>query len=171
LDREKVHQVLKEMPEALKCKAGEVLCLVDSGATVNAAWISKHFPAFAKLLRETAASRRGDAAVTANGSKLYEKGSVNVTGKIGNQDAHINFRDMEVELPILSVRKMVKKGNQVLFDEGGGFITNRATGARIRFFEYAGAYYLKLEVGDPDAANLITGKGKGKTPGFARPGR
>ena len=69
---------------------------------------------------------------------------------------------MEVEMPILSVRKMVKRGNDVDFRRGGGFVRNRSTGKTIQFHEYEGVYYLKLKVDDPgDAMNSL---------GFGRPG-
>ena len=39
----------------------------------------------------------------------------------------ITFKSMDVELPILSVRKMVKRNNVVRFADGGGTIRNRTT--------------------------------------------
>ena len=58
---------------------------------------------------------------------------------------------MEVELPILSVRKMVKRGNDVRFVPDGGTITHRDTGRSIKFHEHEGVYFLKLKVAGPDA--------------------
>ena len=169
LSKKRLNRVLSSMPEALRCGANEVLCLVGSGSTMNAAWIEKQFPAYAKLIQSTAASRRGESAVTANGSKLYEKGGVSISGSVNSQPATIDFKDMEVEIPILSVRKMIKKRNQVHFDEGGGFIENKDTGTRVPFYEYAGAYYLKLCVHDPKPIHQLLGSNR--QPDFHRLGR
>ena len=40
----KIRKLLKSTPAQLGCGPDEILCLVDSGSTVNAAWIEKHFP-------------------------------------------------------------------------------------------------------------------------------
>ena len=53
---------------------------------------------------------------------------------------------MEVELPILSVRKIVKRKYQATFDEGGGTIKSKETGRAIRLYEFEGVYFLKLQV-------------------------
>ena len=61
----------------------------------------------------------------------------------------VNFKDMEIELPILSVRKMVKRGNDVRLVPDGGTITTRDTGRSIRFHEHEGVYFLKLRIAGP----------------------
>ena len=47
------------------------------------------------------------------------------------------------------VRKMVKRKNDVVFTEGGGWIYHRASRRKIHFFEHEGVYFLKLKVNDP----------------------
>ena len=159
---QKVRKLLESLPDELVCGPNEVLCLVDSGSTVNAAWIKKHFPQFAHLVEETLASRRGDSATTACGKKLYNKGRCVVYVHADDQPFPVAFKDMEVEMPILSVRKMVKRGNDIDFRKGGGFIRNRNNGKTVRFHEYEGVYYLKLRVENPaDVVNIM---------GFPRPG-
>ena len=93
----------------------------------------------------------------------------------------IDFRDMEVEMPILSVRKMIRKRNLVQFEDDGGFIKNQDTGRTTKFYECGGAYFLKLRIDDPSVAEqwLGTGlpepasssKGKGSGSSFPRPGQ
>ena len=56
---------------------------------------------------------------------------------------------MEPEVPILSVRKIVKKGNDVNFQKGQGTIVHRTTGRTLRFNEHDGVYFLKIKVPDP----------------------
>ena len=74
----KIRRIIRSLPEALKCKSNEILCLVDSGSTINAAWIEKHFPQYAHLVQPTAASRSGDFATTAGGQKLMNKGKCTI---------------------------------------------------------------------------------------------
>ena len=118
---------------------------------MNAAWIAKHFPQYAQLVQETLASQRGDGAITACGVKLKNKGRCNVQGSVDDKIFNIAFKDMEVELPILSVRKMVRHGNDVQFKDKGGTITDRSTGRVIRFFEHEGVYFLKFKVSGPNS--------------------
>ena len=160
----KIRKILRTMPAQLVCGPDEILCLVDSGSTVNAAWIEKHFPAYMNLVRQTKASLRGDSATTAGGHKLVNKGRCVVNATADDQAFPVAFKDMETELPILSVRKMVKRQNDVQFGDEGGFIRNRESGKQIPFFEHEGVYFLKLKVAHP--------KDNGQQPdlGFAWPG-
>lgn len=78
---------------------------------------------------------------------------------MGKHDFSVAFKDMDVEMPILSVRKMVIRQNDVRFAEGGGTITHRKTKRTLPLFEYEGAYFVKLKVGkskvsDPMAADV-----------------
>ena len=63
----------------------------------------------------------------------------------------INFKDMEVELLILSVRKTVKRGNDVRFVPDGGTMTHRDTGRSIKFQDHEGVYVPKSKVAGPNA--------------------
>ena len=135
----------------LICGPDEVLCLVDSGSTINAAWIEKHFPQYAKMIHSTEASRRGDTATTACGMELKNKGRCAVHGTVDDLPFSVAFKDMEVELPILSVRKMVRRNNDVRFSGKGGTIRNKNTGRVLKFYEHEGVYFLKLKVNGPDA--------------------
>ena len=135
----RLKKVLKSMPPELKCSDEEVLCLVDSGATINAAWIERHFPQYEDLVQPTEASMNGDGATTAGGQKLKNKGRCVVHGSSQGMDLNIAFKDMETEVPILSVRKMVKKGNDVNFEKGGWTIVHRTTGRTPKLYEHDGS--------------------------------
>ena len=63
---------------------------------------------------------------------------------------------METDLPILSVRKMIKAGSDVEFHDGGGSIRNRQTGLTLFFYEHEGVYFIKLKVKDPALLDLVT---------------
>ena len=146
---QKIRKLLRSMPVELICGPDETLCLMDSGSTINAAWIEKHFPAYAKLVKPTAASEAGDFATTAGGQRLYNKGRCVVKATVDGQPLDVAFKDMETEVPILSVRKMVQKGNDVRFRQLGGTIKNHSTGKILKFYEHQGVYFIKLKISDP----------------------
>ena len=56
---------------------------------------------------------------------------------------------MKVDVKILSVRRMVKLGNDVVCTESCGTITNRVTGQTLKFIEADGTSWIKLKVGPP----------------------
>ena len=150
VEAEKIRKALKTRPVELECKPGEVLCLVDSGSTVNAASIAKHFPWYAGMVRPTKKSRAGDFATTACGKQLANKGRCAINSTVDGEPFPVAFKDMDVELPILSVRKMVKRNHVVTFDVEGGTIVNKATGQTFHFHEHEGVYFIKLKVAGPD---------------------
>ena len=124
----KIRKALRSKPVELECGADEVLCLVDSGSKINVAWIGKHIPQYVDLADP--ASERGDFATTSGGHKFFNKGRCLIKGYVREQSFPVAFKDMEVELPILSVRKIVKKKNDVRFTQKGGTIRNQVTGRR-----------------------------------------
>ena len=84
---------------------------------------------------------------------------------IDDHEMPIVFSNLKVDVPILSVRRMVKLGNDVIFTETGGSITNRLTGQKLTFIEADCTYCIKLKVQPPDDIEM-------KDPGtsvFARP--
>ena len=77
-------------------------------------------------------------------------------------------------MPILSVRRMVKRGSAVCFEDMGGFIIDRETRTVIRFYEFEGVYFVKLKVHDPATFKhlLEPDEGDKVDPApFGRPGR
>jgi hypothetical protein len=79
---------------------------------------------------------------------------------------------METDLPILSVRKMVKQDNTVRFKNGGGTIRNRKTGRIVHFYEHEGVYFIKLKLTDPSLLDLSPADSANDRPvGFHRQGR
>ena len=122
----KTPRIIKSKPIELECAEDEQLCLVDSESTVNAARIEKHFPQYIKFIQQTLASKRGDSASTAGGQRLKNKGRCVVHGSVDGVEFPIPFKNMEVELTILSIRKMVRRRNDVRFTNGGGTIFSQA---------------------------------------------
>ena len=50
----------------------------------------------------------------------------------------------DVKKPLASVMKIVKKGNQVVFDEEGSYIRNKKTGTRTEMREEHGVYVFDI---------------------------
>lgn len=124
-----------------------VYVMVDSGASINAGWAKTHFPG--SIVRTSPGQLKGEFANTANGDRLYNEGEFDVTGECDGVSMSIGFTNMKVDTPIASIRKFCKSGNDVSFYEGGGCIVNRKTGAKARFMEMAGVYFLKLKLKQP----------------------
>ena len=72
-------------------------------------------------------------------------------GTADSQNITVPFQDMDVELPIISVRKCVKSGKDVRFYEGGGELRDRRTGKTIHIHELDGTYFIRMKVELPDA--------------------
>ena len=63
----------------------------------------------------------------ASGAPMESDEVVDVKASVQGQTHDIEFDDLPVECPIIRVRKMVRKGNKVVFEERGGYILNKAT--------------------------------------------
>ena len=161
---------MKVMTRKIHVGPDEQLVLMDSGSTVNVAKIKKHFPAYEDLVIPSKGSLRGETATTACGGILVNRGKVVVHGSSDGQEVSIPFQDMDVELPIVSVRKCVKAGKDVRFYEGGGQLKDRKTGKTIQIYELDGTYYMKLKVHSPEHQNLMINKVRIPEV-VARPGR
>ena len=148
-ERRKLSKIMKVLTSKIELENDEVLVLMDSGSTINVAKVKKHFPAYADLVVPSSGSMSGETATTACGKRLTNRGKCRIRGKSDNQELVIPFQDMDVELPIVSVRKCVKSGKDVNFFEGGGELKDRSTGKTIRNHEIDGTYFMKLKVHDP----------------------
>ena len=57
---------------------------------------------------------------------------------------HMGATVTEVDDALLSVSKVVKAGNNVVFDQGGSYIENKTTGEVTPLIEQRGLYKLKM---------------------------
>ena len=75
-----------------------------------------------------------------------------IKGQVQDQAFPVAFKEMEVELLILSARKIVKKKKKkdVRFTQQGGTIRNKDTGQTVMFYEHNGIYFLKLKTSGPN---------------------
>ena len=158
-----------KIPDTLLAE-DEQWALVDSGATINAACIKKQFAMYANHVIASRAQLAGETATTANGQEMKNEGRCRVDATVDGFNFPICFQNMAVDVPIISVRKIVKHGKRVTFEEDGGTIYNRATGTTLRFEEFDGAYWIKLKVKAPsDQPPCDQGTGLSKSD-FIRPG-
>ena len=65
---------------------------------------------------------------------------------IDGESIDIECSNIKTEIPILSVRRMVRKKNRVMAEEESGEIVNLKTGKKIPFFEQGSVYFLKVEI-------------------------
>ena len=58
----------------------------------------------------------------------------------------IPFSDLPLTMPILSVRKHVRRNHRCRIKEGGGYFTHNVTKKRTRFVEKEGVYFMRMKV-------------------------
>ena len=166
-----IEYIRKIIPGLPPCTADEVWALVDSGSTINAADILEHFPEYAKFIKRSKAQSRGEVATTAGGHELKHEGKCNIAATVDGFDFPIPFSNMKVDIPILSVRKAVKNGNDVTFTDDGGTIVNRDNGRTLTFIEANGSYWIKMKVLPPDLKDIPTNsQSMESSQVFTRPG-
>ena len=100
---------------------------------------------------------------------MKSKGRCVVHAQVQGHDFPVTFKDMETELPILSVRKIARRGNDVGFREKDGWIENRKTKKIMKFYSHEGGYFIKLKVTDPSLLMDVDESDSGSD--FHRPGR
>lgn len=131
-------------PDSRELKKGEKWCMMDSGAGCHAADAKKEFP-----LHKRRKGKQVRKCVLANGDPMESDEVVDVRAGIQGETHEIEFDNLPVECPIISVRKIVRKGNKVVFQERGGYIHNLKTNKRLHFVEKNGVYFIKILVHPP----------------------
>ena len=121
----------------------EEWALVDSGSGVHGCNPKTHL----KRIPVTPTDRKLKCT-TADGSPMLGTGgiqSVTFTTIEGHECA-VDFDELPVAMPIISVKLMAKRGHAVVFDDdlGGGSITNKATKQRSQIIEREGVYFIKM---------------------------
>ena len=128
----------------IECDNDEILAMIDSGSFTHAADADAHLPGHEVLPPGPRELRR--KAETACGGILDIKGLVNVEAEANGHNLSIKFSHMNVNTPIISVRKLVKDGYEIYICDGGGFIRHTETGKLMYFMEHQGVYYMKLKI-------------------------
>ena len=71
------------------------------------------------------------------------------TFTVHSEDGHVRCvtaQVCDVNKSLLNVRKVTKAGHRVIFDDGFGYIEDKATGERMYMVDKEGLYVLKLWV-------------------------
>ena len=123
---------------------GEMIALVDTGSFTHAIDAETELPDHA--IEACDPDAPGTSAETAGGGILKKLGVVKTKGLIDDSEVEITWDHMKVSTPILSVRKLVKDGNDVYINKNGGYITHLASGKKMRIFNFQGVYYLRMKV-------------------------
>ena len=131
--------------------------IVDSGASIHGADASKHFPG----IEPTPSKQDGLECTAANGGDMTVRGEQIVEYEV--EEGHkcvTTFLNAGCELPIISVRKLTRDGNIVVFDKRikGGYIKNLRTGKVTHFVEKDGIYFLKMILRRPKVNNSGFGR-------------
>ena len=127
-----------------------MLLLMDSGATIHAGEIKKYFPQYSRSIKRSRAQDMGATATSAGGHALKYEGKCRIDGDVEGMPISVMLNNMKVDIPILSVRKLVKDGFDICFTESGGYIKARDDGKKVQLIEADGAYWLKMKVNPPD---------------------
>lgn len=147
--------VAKEMPRTKDGK--HLLACVDSGSVTTVLDAEKELHGHPILPSKS--QRQGLNYVGANGGKIANEGKVKVNIKTTNgvRLTDVTFQNAKVKMPILSVRRIVRKGSRVEFFVGGGVI-HLPDGQKIDFVERFGVYFVHLIVEPPDGSYDLDGK-------------
>lgn len=118
---------------------------MDSGAGCHAADAKKEFPKHRRRKGKHVRKR-----VLDNGDPMESDEVVVVSAGIQGENHVVEFDDLPVECTVISVRKIVRTGNKVVFQEKGGYILNEKTQKRLEFVEKHEVYFIKILVHPPD---------------------
>lgn len=131
----------------------ERLILLDSGSSLDAADIETEFPNYLALVQDSKKDEDDIAATTACGGVVTNKGKVVIAGTIKDKkgesyDFPLPFNNMKVQIPILSLRNVMKRGHTARLNDTGGYLRNLSNGSKVPVYEKEGVYYLKVKIRD-----------------------
>ena len=148
-----INKLAKRCPSDEELGPDEFYMMMDSGSGSNGAKCKSLFPKY-KVHGHTK-DRPQQNCITACGTPLEHRGHCNLNVEIGGEDHILPMDDLDVDVPILSVRRIVRRGNLVKFRRGGGYIQNARTGRKLPFIERQGVYFIKVKVKNPNPTASI----------------
>ena len=118
---------------------------VDSGASET---VIPENTARAALLQPSEASKRGVQYEVANGHRIPNLGQKTFQGFTETEDLvrGVTAQVCDVNKPLLSVARLVKSGNTVVFSSDGSYVEDNNTKERMWLQESGGMFMLKLWV-------------------------
>ena len=150
-NRKRVIKASKKMPDSHQLQPGEQWAMVDSGAGTPAIHVKKHCPELLHLPREAKKKKR---CIMANGDELVVVNELETMCELDGHEVPVTFSDLPVACPILGVRRIVRRGNMVCFQDEGGFILGKKLGRKIDFVEREGVYFVRMKIKGPGDPHL-----------------
>ena len=131
-----------------------------------------NYPNYLPFVKGNEDMDNASCATTACGGVVSNNGKVTVAASVKDRrgetmDFPIPFNNMEVQIPILSLRNTMKRGHTARLNQRGGYIKNLMNGQRAPVYEREGVYYLKVKIRAPPPLPDVSSS----EVGFARPGR
>ena len=151
-DFKSLARIARNHPSDDRLRPGEQWVMMDSGANIDAANISEHFPEYLNCIESLNPMSGDGGAECASGSVVKCRGKANVRGSLDGQSTSIVFRDMDIRMPIASMRKRVHGagGFDVFLTNGGAMMRHRTSGKLVKLYDRGGVYFAKFKTHLPD---------------------
>ena len=105
-------------------------------------------------MQESVGSRKGVHYIAADGGRMPNLGEKRVPFKTSDgATSSVLFQVTNARKPLVSVARIVEKGNRVIFSQSGSYIENERTRRRIPIVAENGTYHLEVEFLDAVAAS------------------
>ena len=154
-DLDRISKIVKPLPDDRKgltkvfekvsriaLEADERLVMVDSGSFCHA--ISPEALPDHEVTALSKHENNQDAESTCGGI-MKRLGRIKTQGLVNGVSLNVRWNALNVKVPILSVRKLVRHNHNVWFEKHGGYIHNLHTGEKIPFVFISGRVLLKDE--------------------------
>ena len=125
--------------------------------------VDKHRPQLRHKLREATNHFK---CVTADGEQMVLDKEIELNVELDGQTVTIKLSELPVQCPISSVRKTVKRGDMVVFQNQEGYIVHKANYRKIYVVDRDGVYFVRMKL-----PGCITKDVESNESGFSRPGR
>ena len=115
--------------------------MVELSAGVNGMDLKSHAPGF-DLLQKTTKRKR---CIAANGAEMLIESEIELCCKLDGHQMAVKFADLPVQCPILNVRHIIRKGNDSVFTENGGYFQHRTSKRSIDVVEREIVSFIKMK--------------------------
>ena len=142
----------KRKSAGLVLAENEFVSVLDSGSVETMANASKTFPKHP--VSPSPGSPNGVKYVAADGGLMPNNEEITTTlqAENGVKLENMKWQDTELNMPIMSVRRLAKKGSRVEFHDTGGNVY-LPDGNVIPFYLIHGVYLIKLLITPPDGSD------------------
>ena len=148
----------------------DIVITLDSGCVDHLADMAD-MPGYACALEPSPGSKRGQAFIVGNGSKVKNKGQVRLQMKTTDgkaQSLNSIFQVAEITRPLMSVSRICDQGLECLFTKEGAKILTQKGEVVAAFEREGGLYTATMRLKAPRPSDEPSGA-PGNSSGFARP--